>query len=557
MVHNPPDLLHRLGRLANAPVFPDDQEKTRIAGLLNVILLVVLSLIALFSLVTLLSGPGDVANLAVEGIILALVLVLLGVMRRGHVRLAALVLSVSLLAVISAGTWLAGGLRGSGASSYFGIILIAGLLLGGRAGIAFGAMSIAAGAAMLYAEGQGSLPPVPPHVDSTYIWIEFSTTIAGVTGLLFLATRSLGQALERARRNERGLAANNRELAAARDSLEQHNRQLQASVQHFVEHMAAVGAGDLSRRLAAQLEPQTDAPLLVLAQNLDAMTASLQRMIGRIRDASASLNGAAAEILAATTQQLASAGEQSAAIVQTTTTVDEVRAIAGQAVARAQELADSAQHTVQVSRLGQQAVDDTVGSMARIKTQVEGVAHSILALSAQTQQIGDIIATVNDLAAQSNLLALNAAVEAARAGEHGKGFAVVAQEVRSLAEQSRRATAGVRDILQEIQRSTNLAVMATEEGTKRVDEGVQLTARTGDAICQLARVVDESAHAAMQMVSGGRQQAAGIEQIALAMQHINQATLQGLASTRQAETSAHDLYSLAHSLAEAVAQYDF
>ena len=94
------------------------------------------------------------------------------------------------------------------------------------------------------------------------------------------------------------------------------------------------------------------------------------------------------------------------------------------------------------------------------------IAETILALSEQTQQIGDIIATVNDIADQSNLLALNAAIEAARAGEAGKGFAVVAGEVRSLAEQSRQATAQVKEILGDIQKATNTAVMVTEEGTK-------------------------------------------------------------------------------------------
>jgi PAS domain S-box-containing protein len=281
----------------------------------------------------------------------------------------------------------------------------------------------------------------------------------------------------------------------------------------------------------------------------------LQRLIIQIRDAANNLNSTAAEILAATTQQASGANEQSAAISQTTTTVDEVKTISEQSVARAQQVVDASQRTVEVSHSGQQAVQDTIASMAHIKERVEGIAENILALSEQTQQIGEIIATVNDIAAQSNILALNASVEAARAGEHGKGFAVVAAEVRNLAEQSKQATAQVRAILSDTQNGINATVMATEEGTKVVDTGGQLAAQTREVIAQLAGVIDESTQAATQMVAGGRQQASGIEQIALAMQNINQATVQSLASTRQAEKAAQDLSELARSLTEIVTQY--
>ena len=331
---------------------------------------------------------------------------------------------------------------------------------------------------------------------------------------------------------------------------------LENSVNRYVLYMSDVSRGNLATRLQLDGNGRSaDDPMIMLGQRLNEMISSLQSMILQIREASSNLSSAAAEILAATTQQASGASEQSAAITETTTTVDEVKAISEQVVERAREVTDASQRTVQVSLSGQEAVEETINSMSQIKEQVEGIAENILALSEKTQQIGEIIATVTDIASQSNMLALTASIEAARAGEHGKGFAVVAMEVRSLAEQSKQATAQVKAILSEIQNATNTTVMATEEGTKGVDRGVKLAAQARQTIDQLGNVIKESAQAAVQVMAGGQQQATGIEQIAIAMSNINQVTVQSMASTRQAEKAAQNLTELARRLTEAVEAY--
>lgn len=294
-----------------------------------------------------------------------------------------------------------------------------------------------------------------------------------------------------------------------------------------------------------------------LKNNLNRMSDRLREMLTSISEAANNLTSATAEILAATTQQASGASEQSAAISQTTTTVEEVKASAEQAAMRAQDVATASQRTVEVARSGQGSVQATIESMAMIKERVEGISENLLALSDQTQQIGEIISTVNEIASQSNMLALNASVEAARAGEHGKGFAVVATEVRSLAEQSRQATEQIKAILSEIQKATNSTVMATEEGVKGVDRGVQLSTQSRESIEQLAAVINESAQVAAQVVASGQQQQTGIDQISLAMQNINQVTMQSLASTRQTEKSAQSLNELARRMSEILAQYKF
>jgi len=281
----------------------------------------------------------------------------------------------------------------------------------------------------------------------------------------------------------------------------------------------------------------------------------LQQVLLQIQEVASTLSAQAAEILATTAQQASGATEQAAAISQATATVDEIRTIAEQVVARSRNVAEIAQRTVEVSHAGQEMLRETIAGMAQIKTRVDVIEENILALSERTQQIGEIIDTVNDIASQSNMLALNAAVEAARAGEQGKGFAVVAEEVRDLAERSTQATAQVKGILSDIQRATNATGMATEEGKKGVDAGVVLVGQMGDAIDRLVTAIDEAARSATQMVAGGQQQMSGMDQIATAMQNISQATIQSLGSIRQAEGSAQELHDLARSLDEIVEQY--
>jgi methyl-accepting chemotaxis protein len=510
--------LRQAAQLLAPPVFEGDEDKTRIAGLLNTISLS-------FLVVAVLGGGATLAqdvlplNVAIVATALALVTAVQVLMRRGAVRAASLILSAGLWLMITYITATGGGVMAVTLSSYILVILMAGLLAGGGWGFVAAGLSAAAGVVLYVVEINGLLPTLQEPTPEFSLLIEI-VHFGLVAVLIYLPVRGIQQALARAR-------TTNADLQATQVALSERVASEQAQRQ------------ELQRLMQAEQEQR----------------ARLQRILAQVHDAATNLGSAAAEILAATTQQAAGAHEQSTALSQTTATVDEVRIIADESVARAQDLADTARRTAEVSHAGRASVQETVAGMGRIKEQVEGIAENILALSAQTQQIGEIIATVSDLASQSNMLALNAAVEAARAGEQGKGFAVVAQEVRSLAEQSKRATAQVRGLLEEIQARTNATVMATEAGTKRVDEGVRLVAQTGDVIARLAHVIDESTRAAMQMVAGGRQQASGIEQIGLAMGTIHQATGQNLASTRQTERAAQDLNELAAQLMEIVQQF--
>jgi methyl-accepting chemotaxis protein len=310
-----------------------------------------------------------------------------------------------------------------------------------------------------------------------------------------------------------------------------------------------ISAGDLR----ASVQPQS--PSDVLGNAFARMTENLRRQIGGMVEGAAVLGAAASEIVAATAELASGASESAAAVSETTTTVEEIRQTAQLASQKAKVVADGAQKAVQISHNGRKSTDDAAAGMGRIRTQMEAIAESMMRLSEQSQTIGQIIATVEDLAAQSNLLAVNAAIEAAKAGEHGKGFGVVAQEVKSLAEQSRQATDRVRIILGDIQKATTAAVMATEQGGKAVEAGGKQTEMAGESIAALASSVTEAAQAATQIAASSQQQLVGMDQVAGAMENIKQASMQNVASAKQLETAARSLNDLGQRMKQLVESY--
>jgi methyl-accepting chemotaxis protein len=313
-----------------------------------------------------------------------------------------------------------------------------------------------------------------------------------------------------------------------------------------------VAAGDLSINV-----PTSDRrdEIGILTQAFRSMVAKLREQIREITEGAKILAVSASEISTSVTQFASSETETATAVSETSATVEEVRQTAQVASEKAQDVSENAQQVAQVSRTGETSTEASIEEMNHIKEQMESIAESVVTLSEQSQAIGAIIATVDDLTEQSNLLAVNASIEAAKAGEQGKGFAVVADEIKSLAEQSKQATAQVRTILNDIQTATSAAVMVTEQGSKAVETGVKQASQTGEYIRELATSVAQAAQAATQIAASSQQQLIGMEQVTAAMESIKQGSIQNVDSAKQLETAAQNLDELGQRLKQLVEQY--
>jgi methyl-accepting chemotaxis protein len=317
-------------------------------------------------------------------------------------------------------------------------------------------------------------------------------------------------------------------------------RETEAILNRYVLVLERISGGDLRERLdIAGIDARSEESrmLVRLGRAINLTLDRIQNVATEIGESLKRMDMDTRAILEATARQIAMANEQDNVVTETTATVNEVRATVTETAERAQSVAETAQVSVDISRVGTEAVSETISGMDVIRRRVEDIADNILVLSEHTQQIGEIIATVNSLADQSKMLALNASVEAARAGEEGKGFAVVALEVRNLADQNRDATVQVREILGEIQRATNAAVMVTEEGSKGVDEGQNLVNKAGESIKDLSHAIEEAAMAAMQIAASTRQQTIGMDQLTQAMRTIKHSTAEMVTRTMEVESS--------------------
>ncbi|WNG16630.1 methyl-accepting chemotaxis protein [Cystobacter fuscus] len=232
-----------------------------------------------------------------------------------------------------------------------------------------------------------------------------------------------------------------------------------------------------------------------------------------LRDSAGSLKNSADQLGMSTTKQTEVLTLQASALQETQVTAQEIKETSAMATQKAENVLRQTERANEISQVGEKAIQRTLDGLKAIQGQVNEMASRIRALDERARQIGRITESVKGLADRSNMLALNAAIEAVRSGEHGKGFGVVAREIRSLADQSIKATHNVSVILEDISEAIRSTAAITEEGSAKVGNSLGEIREFGETLQQLSNIVRDNAQSVRQITTAVNQQGTGITQI--------------------------------------------
>src|SRR5437868_3497968 len=325
---------------------------------------------------------------------------------------------------------------------------------------------------------------------------------------------------------------------------------LQAQIEKLLQEVSAVGDGDL--RVQAEVTPDT---LGVLADSFNYMIEELAKVVGRVQTTAVQVTNATRRILDRSAE-LAQASETQVAQISQTTEAVEAMAVFIQNVARnAQLSAEVAQEALRSANSGQQSVRQTIDGMMVIRENVQETSKKIKRLGERSNEIGEIVRIIEDIADQTNLLALNAAIQSAMAGEHGRGFAVVADEIRLLAERSTESTKRIATLVKSIQGDTYEAVVAMEDSTQEVVKGSQLADEAGRSLNSIYSAVDRQAQMIESIARAANEQTTVSEAVAVAMGQISEITRQTNIGTQEAAGSVSYLAELSEQLRASVSTF--
>ena len=285
-----------------------------------------------------------------------------------------------------------------------------------------------------------------------------------------------------------------------------------------------------------------------LMKSFDRFVETLKETLTRVIEAAAAVASASAEISAGTEEMAAGAQEQSSQAADVSSAMEQMTRTILENSKNAAGTTETAKSARVAAERGGKVVQESINAMRKIAEVVLKSASTVRALGKSSDQIGDIVSVIDDIADQTNLLALNAAIEAARAGEQGRGFAVVADEVRKLAERTSTATKEIAEMIKKIQTDTTDAVVSMEAGTKEVNEGIRLADDAGNALSEIVEVFHRVTEKVAQIAAASEQQAASSEQISKNVEAISSVTHETASGIQEIARTAEDLNRLTESL---------
>ncbi|MBK7257540.1 MAG: MCP four helix bundle domain-containing protein [Ignavibacteriae bacterium] len=322
-------------------------------------------------------------------------------------------------------------------------------------------------------------------------------------------------------------------------------------VQEGSNTLAVMATGDMTARMNGDYRGD----LQLIKESINKVGGSLQDALRKVSEAVSATASASSQISSSTEEMAAGAQEQTSQAAEVASAVEEMTKTIMENSKNASVAAETAKLARVSAEQGGKVVDDTVEGMKRIAGVVNKSAETVKELGKSSDQIGEIIGVIDDIADQTNLLALNAAIEAARAGEQGRGFAVVADEVRKLAERTTKATKEIAGMIKKIQSDTTGAVRSMEEGTNEVERGIELADKAGASLKEIVGVSQKVTDMVTQIAAASEEQSSASEQISKNVEGISKVTGETAQGTQQIARAAEDLNRLTENLQKLISDF--
>jgi twitching motility protein PilJ len=320
-------------------------------------------------------------------------------------------------------------------------------------------------------------------------------------------------------------AAVNRQRLAM-DTQRAENDRSQEAILRLLDELSSLADGDLTVQ-ATVTEDITGA----IADSINYAVEALRGLVTTINHSSIQVDGATRQTQALAQHLAKASGAQSKQIASATESAGGMASSTEEVSGNAERAADVARHSVEVAHKGGDAVRRTIDGMNAIRETIQETSKRIKRLGESSQEIGNIVELINDIAEQTNILALNASIQASMAGEAGRGFAVVADEVQRLAERAANATKQIEVLVRTIQTDTNEAVVSMERSTTDVVGGALLAENAGAALEEIEQVSNQIASLVQNISASARSQTSAAQAIARNMQVLKEISAQTADST--------------------------
>jgi twitching motility protein PilJ len=343
------------------------------------------------------------------------------------------------------------------------------------------------------------------------------------------------------------------DAAAQRMAVEaqrQENSRNQEAILRLLDEIAGLGQGDLTAT-ATVTEDITGA----IADSVNMAVDSLRGLVTTINQSAVQLDGATRQTQALSQHLAKSSSAQARQIASATESIAAMAGSIEEVSGNAERAADVARHSVDIAHKGGEAVRRTIDGMNTIRETIQETSKRIKRLGESSQEIGNIVELISDLAEQTNILALNASIQASMAGDAGRGFAVVADEVQRLAERAANATKQIDALVRTIQADTNGAVVSMERSTTDVVGGAQLAENAGAALEKIEQVSNQIASLVHNISASARSHSASGQSVARNMQVLREISTQTTDATSNTSEAIAKLAQLSAALRKSVAGF--